>query len=434
MSRLLRRGPLAALALVGALAFGGAARADDLLTAGKGAYKQFCSHCHGIDMINPGTSSYDLRRYPKDRKTEFLKVLHEGKGAMPAWGDVLTADEMEALWHYVATRAGKEPPEDAAAAPAKNGVDVAAAANASPEAAIDRPEPAAAPPTVRPGTLSVCMAKNGGPMSARRARGGAGLDYRLAETIAKDAGLDLHVAWFEAEQEEESTPVREAYALLAHGVCDLVPSFALQRHALEGLAGTRAALPRWDDRPTWLEQSFQVDLAPVTPTRPYLRVGLGLVAREDAGLEQVRRLGDLSNARLGIAQGTVGGVLLLRQGPRDAARDAVTLNPGPQFLWRMEGGAFDATLVSVAAYDMHRQQNPLTTLRLLRYRHPIGFNIAMVAAEPAVAALADRTIERLGEEGLRQLAEASGVTWDAPREPHVMAPLTMRDIVAERTQ
>lgn len=421
------------LALAGGSALPGAAQADDLLKAGRTAYKQFCSHCHGIDMVSAGTSSYDLRKYPKDRKVDFLKVLHEGKGAMPAWGDILTADEMEALWHYVATRDGKEEAADAApAAPTQgNGPPVMLA---SQEVGPD----ADALETVAPGALTVCLPKNGGPMSARRSRGGAGFDYRLAERIAADAGLDLAAAWFESEQEEEGSPVKEAYALLSHGVCDLVPSFALTARALNGVAGGRGALPRWDERPDWMKPSFQVDLEPVIASRPYLRVGLGLAARRGAvetnpDLRDVSRVADMpAGVTMGVAQGTMGGVITRRQVPAALAAASRTFNPGPKFLWHMENGAFDVALVSTAAFDMHRQQNALTQIELLPYRHPIGFNIAMIgpADRPGLVEAANRTIERLGDEGLRELAEAAGVTWDAPREPWTMPPLSMSDIVA----
>lgn len=95
--------------------FGAPATADDaLLASGKTVYKQFCSHCHGLDMKNPGTSSYDLRKWPQDDKETFVKSVMEGKGDMPAWGDILLPDELDAIWHYVATRGGKELLPDAA--------------------------------------------------------------------------------------------------------------------------------------------------------------------------------------------------------------------------------------------------------------------------------------------------------------------------------
>lgn len=83
--------------------------AEKELKLGVTTYKQFCSHCHGLDMVNPGTSSYDLRKWPADNKDGFVSAVMDGKGDMPAWGDILLPNELEALWRYVATRGGKEP-------------------------------------------------------------------------------------------------------------------------------------------------------------------------------------------------------------------------------------------------------------------------------------------------------------------------------------
>jgi mono/diheme cytochrome c family protein len=101
----------AILALSGAPIFAEGTVPD--LEFGTKTYKDFCSHCHGLNMVNPGTSSYDLRKWPRDNKPDFLHAVANGKGDMPAWGDILLPGELEALWVYVATRAGTEPlPEE----------------------------------------------------------------------------------------------------------------------------------------------------------------------------------------------------------------------------------------------------------------------------------------------------------------------------------
>ena len=402
--------------MMAALGAGAVAAQDDpLLEEGRGLYKQFCAHCHGIDMVNPGTSSYDLRRYPQDRRDDFLRVLHEGQGSMPAWGDILLEEEMDAIWRYVVTRGGTEPaPEEAAAVPA--------------------PDAEAAIAAVEEGALTVCLASSGGVMSSRRLSGGVGVDYALSEAIAEAVGLPLSVVWFEAEQEEESSPVKEAYAMLSHGLCDLAPGFALLDSALSGVAGGRGALPRWDDRPAHLGPEVQVDLEPVAVTRPYMRAEMGLVLREGVDPGAIARLSDLSGVRLGIEQGTLAGALTVHQAGSEAVADAVTLNPGAGFLWRMEAGAFDAALTTTGAYDFHARQNPVTALRLAPYRHPLGFNLAVagLAENADLVAAADEAIAALGEEGLAALASAQGASWAAPREPWVAPPLTIRDLAAER--
>lgn len=70
-------------------------------TKGKVAYQQLCAQCHGPNMVNPGTSSFDLRKFPDDKFDRFKKSVIEGKGDMPAWGDMLVPGELEALWAYV---------------------------------------------------------------------------------------------------------------------------------------------------------------------------------------------------------------------------------------------------------------------------------------------------------------------------------------------
>jgi len=68
---------------------------------GKTAYKQLCAQCHGPNMVNAGISSFDLRKFPIDQFDRFQKSVTEGKGDMPAWGDMLVPGELESLWAYV---------------------------------------------------------------------------------------------------------------------------------------------------------------------------------------------------------------------------------------------------------------------------------------------------------------------------------------------
>jgi mono/diheme cytochrome c family protein len=77
---------------------------QDLALKGKGLYAHYCSHCHGFNMINPGTLTYDLRNFPHDQKERFVLSVAGGKnGRMPPWGDILSLDDIDALWAYVLT-------------------------------------------------------------------------------------------------------------------------------------------------------------------------------------------------------------------------------------------------------------------------------------------------------------------------------------------
>jgi mono/diheme cytochrome c family protein len=86
----------------------GAAATDpsavEIVAKGKAAYARHCSHCHGFDMVNPGTISFDLRRFPHDDKARFVHSVTEGKnGRMPSWGDLLSREEIDQIWAYVMT-------------------------------------------------------------------------------------------------------------------------------------------------------------------------------------------------------------------------------------------------------------------------------------------------------------------------------------------
>jgi LSD1 subclass zinc finger protein len=97
------------LLLMSALpAFGGDAgdAADSVDAAAqykKGAtsYRKRCARCHGVNMVNPGPGIFDLRTFPHDDKNRFVIAVVNGKNAMPSWGDVLDAHQIDDLWVYV---------------------------------------------------------------------------------------------------------------------------------------------------------------------------------------------------------------------------------------------------------------------------------------------------------------------------------------------
>ena len=81
---------------------GGADQAT--IDQGKQTFAQKCSHCHGPNMINSGTITPDLRRFPND-EPRFVTTVKQGKnGRMPPWGDILNDDDISALWAYVSSR------------------------------------------------------------------------------------------------------------------------------------------------------------------------------------------------------------------------------------------------------------------------------------------------------------------------------------------
>lgn len=81
----------------------GAVLSPELSAQGKALYGQLCRNCHGVNMVNAGTSSFDLRKFPPDDHTRFVNSVTKGKNSMPPWGDILQPEEIEAIWAYVRT-------------------------------------------------------------------------------------------------------------------------------------------------------------------------------------------------------------------------------------------------------------------------------------------------------------------------------------------
>jgi mono/diheme cytochrome c family protein len=99
----MRRQLIAAVAFFTILASPPPARAaEGDVDLGRDTYGELCVTCHGRDMVNPGTLSFDLRKFPKDDFARFKESVLNGKGrAMPAWRDKVSDDDISNLWAYV---------------------------------------------------------------------------------------------------------------------------------------------------------------------------------------------------------------------------------------------------------------------------------------------------------------------------------------------
>lgn len=76
--------------------------------AGRAQYNRTCAQCHGRNMVNSGTTIFDLRKFPVDQPERFVASVSNGKGNMPSFKDALTRDQISVLWAYVASRGGKD--------------------------------------------------------------------------------------------------------------------------------------------------------------------------------------------------------------------------------------------------------------------------------------------------------------------------------------
>ena len=80
----------------------------DEIDRGHAQFERTCAQCHGRNMVNSGTTSYDLRRFPTDDPDRFFTSVTNGKGNMPSFRDALTNEQIRVLWAYVGSRGGKE--------------------------------------------------------------------------------------------------------------------------------------------------------------------------------------------------------------------------------------------------------------------------------------------------------------------------------------
>ena len=75
---------------------------------GREQFHRTCAQCHGRNMVNSGTTVYDLRKFPTDQHERFVTSVMQGKGNMPSFKGAIDDAALQVLWAYVVTRGGKE--------------------------------------------------------------------------------------------------------------------------------------------------------------------------------------------------------------------------------------------------------------------------------------------------------------------------------------
>jgi mono/diheme cytochrome c family protein len=68
--------------------------------AGADIYARNCSPCHGPRMQDP-ESAFNLKKFPRNARERFVRSVRQGKNQMPPWGDMLSGEDLDALWAYV---------------------------------------------------------------------------------------------------------------------------------------------------------------------------------------------------------------------------------------------------------------------------------------------------------------------------------------------
>lgn len=78
------------------------------IEAGRVQFHRTCAQCHGRNMVNAGTTVFDLRKFPVDDPERFHNSVTNGKGNMPSFKEALTPEQIALLWAYIGSRGGKE--------------------------------------------------------------------------------------------------------------------------------------------------------------------------------------------------------------------------------------------------------------------------------------------------------------------------------------
>ena len=76
------------------------------IAAGAQTYSEYCSTCHGDNLVNSGVT-FDLRRLKATERARFENSVLNGKNQMPPWNGVLNAEQIEALWNYIRANASQ---------------------------------------------------------------------------------------------------------------------------------------------------------------------------------------------------------------------------------------------------------------------------------------------------------------------------------------
>ena len=80
------------------------AQDQDKIAAGAQTFNEYCSTCHGDNLVNTG-QTFDLRRLKATDRARFENSVLNGKNQMPPWKGALGAQEIDAIWNYIRANA-----------------------------------------------------------------------------------------------------------------------------------------------------------------------------------------------------------------------------------------------------------------------------------------------------------------------------------------
>ena len=74
------------------------------IAAGEQTFSEYCSTCHGENLVNSG-QTFDLRRLKAGDRPRFESSVLNGKNQMPPWRGILAAEQIDTLWNYIRANA-----------------------------------------------------------------------------------------------------------------------------------------------------------------------------------------------------------------------------------------------------------------------------------------------------------------------------------------
>jgi len=74
------------------------------IAAGEQTFSEYCSTCHGDNLISSGQIP-DLRRLKAPDRSRFETTVFNGKNQMPPWKGVLKPEQIDGLWSYIRANA-----------------------------------------------------------------------------------------------------------------------------------------------------------------------------------------------------------------------------------------------------------------------------------------------------------------------------------------
>jgi mono/diheme cytochrome c family protein len=95
---------LGAIAILALWAVPAAAQDRAKIEAGAEVYEMHCATCHGERLRNTG-GAFDLLQLKPNERARFDEAVNDGKGQMPSWAGVLSAEEIDEIWAYIRSRA-----------------------------------------------------------------------------------------------------------------------------------------------------------------------------------------------------------------------------------------------------------------------------------------------------------------------------------------